>query len=173
MDNITKNRIALFLFILIIAGLIFGGFYLKSMYTMKNDLVQDNTDIATTTAPIVVASSTEVEVVGKKGVLEIYNLKEGQVISNKFTIEGRAAGWYFEGSFPIEIVDSKGKTIATSPAVAQTNWMTGEFVNFKAEMSLASTTSSTGTIIFKKDNPSAEPKFDDSFSLTVKFNLSN
>ena len=108
--------------------------------------------------------------VGKEGSLEIFSLVPNQVIESPLTISGNARLWYFEASFPIEVRDGNDTIIGRGIATAQDNWMTTEFVPFKATVTFTTPSTPTGTIIFRKDNPSGEARFDESFTLPVRFN---
>lgn len=99
-----------------------------------------------------------------------------QEISSPVTIMGKARGnWFFEGSFPITIVNWDGLIIGEGIATAQGEWMTTEFVPFTATIAydLAPKTPYTyGAIILKKDNPSGLPEYDDSREMRVNFKVS-
>lgn len=92
-------------------------------------------------------------------------------VSSPLAISGQARGtWYFEASFPVEILDASGKQIAIAPAQAQSNWMTEEFVPFALSLPFpAQPAGSSGTIVLHKDNPSGEPARDQSISIPVTF----
>lgn len=95
---------------------------------------------------------------------------QNALISSPVLVSGRARGnWYFEASFPVEIVDAAGKRLAIVPAQAEGEWMTTEFVPFSVSIPFSSTTAATGTIILHKDNPSGLPEFDRSVSIPVRF----
>ncbi len=96
----------------------------------------------------------------------------GAVTGKEFTVTGRARGtWYFEASFPIALVNAEGKTIATGIAQAQGDWMTEDFVSFKADMKVPATYMGKATLVMKKDNPSGMPERDASlsFPITVEY----
>ena len=98
------------------------------------------------------------------------NTIEGSVIQSPLALSGRARGtWYFEASFPIELRDDTGKTLAVAIATAQSDWMTEDFVDWTATMtwSATSTTATSGVLIFKKDNPSGLPEHDASIEMSV------
>ena len=96
--------------------------------------------------------------------------KPGQRISSPLTLKGESAGWYFEGSFPIELTDDKGNVIAQKYVTAQGDWMTSDFVPFLGTLEFTVPKGVThGYLVFKKDNPSGEARFDDEFSLPVTF----
>lgn len=93
----------------------------------------------------------------------------GNTVKNNFTITGQAKGtWFFEGSFPIEIYDRDDNLILQSYVTAQSDWMTSDWVPFEANVSI-STEAKNGYIIFKKDNPSGLPEYDDSYYVHIRF----
>lgn len=97
----------------------------------------------------------------------------GAVTGKSFTATGKAKGWYFEGSFPVKVLDQNGKVLAQVPAQAQGDWMTAEFVPFKADIQVPDLGSYMGpaTIVFEKDNPSGLPQNDASvsFPITIEY----
>jgi hypothetical protein len=107
-------------------------------------------------------STTEMPIV-------VDNIKDNQEISNPVKISGKARGnWFFEASFPIQLVDSDGNIIASTIARAQSDWMTTDFVNFTAEFNYVKPTSTTrALIVLSKDNPSGNPEFDQSIFIPV------
>lgn len=94
----------------------------------------------------------------------------GSEIDSPLEIAGEARGtWFFEASFPIRLVDADGHTLGRAIATAQDDWMTEEFVPFKATLSFNLRKAQEGRIILEKDNPSGLPEHDDSFTVPVKF----
>lgn len=95
---------------------------------------------------------------------------DAQIIS-PLTITGRARGpWYFEASFPIELIDNNGALIAMTTAQAQGEWMTENWVPFTATLTFpAQPAGSLGKLILKKDNPSGEPQNDLSLVVPIQF----
>lgn len=96
----------------------------------------------------------------------------GAVTGKTFMVLGKARGsWYFEASFPIELVDTNGKTIAMGIATAKKDWMTANFVPFSAEISAPTNFIGKATLILRKDNPSGLPEHDSSisFPITVEY----
>jgi len=93
-----------------------------------------------------------------------------QTISSPITISGEARGtWFFEGTFPIRLVDANGVFIASTIAQAQGSWTTDAFVPFKAELIFSSPSTSVGTLIFEKDNPSDLPENADERRIPITF----
>ena len=98
-------------------------------------------------------------------------VKPGVTVLPKFTVTGQARGtWYFEASFPVKLLDGTGKEIAATSAHAKGDWMTAEFVPFETTLVFIAPETSTGTLVFQKDNPSGLLEHDDSVSLPVRFN---
>jgi len=95
--------------------------------------------------------------------------KDNQEVKSPIKISGKAKGsWFFEGSFPINLVDSNGKIIASGVATSAESWMNEDFVNFSTELSFEK---STGTkralLVLMKDNPSDQPELDMSIFIPV------
>ena len=97
--------------------------------------------------------------------------KTASIVSSPLVVSGKARGtWYFEASFPVELLDAQGTAIAQTPAKAQGDWMTTEFVPFTVTLSFAKQpVGSHGTLILKKDNPSGDPAHEDSLSIPILF----
>lgn len=92
------------------------------------------------------------------------------IISSPITVTGEARGnWYFEASFPVELLDGNGKVLALVPAQAQGEWMTENFVPFSVTLNFATPTTDIGTLVLHKDNPSDMRQFDDSISIPIRF----
>ncbi len=91
-------------------------------------------------------------------------------ISSPVTITGEAKGtWFFEASFPVILLDPKGKQLAAVPAQAQGDWMTEKFVPFKVKLTFKNPGPGIGTLILKKDNPSGLPEHEMEIRIPVRF----
>lgn len=103
--------------------------------------------------------------------------KPEDIITSPVTVKGEARGsWYFEATFPIMVVDWDGRIIGEGHAQAKGDWMTSEFVPFEATIAFSKpndikpgTYSEKGAIIFKKDNPSGDPRRDAALEVPVVF----
>lgn len=91
----------------------------------------------------------------------------GAVVGKTFSVIGKARGWYFEGSFPVEVLDQKGNQLSLGVAQAQGDWMTQDFVAFKADIVVPQTYIGPATVVLKKDNPSGLPQNDASMSFPI------
>lgn len=94
-----------------------------------------------------------------------------QEISSSLEIKGEARGfWYFEASFPIDLINSQGEIIAQGIATAESDWMTEDFVPFSAQLNFAKEVGdSVGRLILKKDNPSGLSENNDFLELPIIF----
>lgn len=92
------------------------------------------------------------------------------VVASPLEIKGRARGtWYFEGDFPVKLLDENDKEIAVFFATAIGEWMTEEFVDFECVIEFENTTSTTGTLVLEKDNPSGLPEFEEELIIPIQF----
>lgn len=92
----------------------------------------------------------------------------GAVTGKEFSVIGKARGtWFFEASFPVQVLDKDGNVLAAVPAQAQGDWMTENFVPFKADIKIPESYIGPATLILKKDNPSGMPEKDASISFPI------
>jgi len=107
----------------------------------------------------------------KSNLIKLETPVSGASISSPLVVKGQARGtWFFEGSFPVVLVDWDGKIIGTGIAQAQGEWMTTEFVPFLATLKFTKpdvSVSNRGALILRKDNPSGLPQNDDALEITV------
>lgn len=102
--------------------------------------------------------------------VRVFDLDPGATIKSPMEITGEARGtWYFEASFPIKIYDANGTLLGTAIAQAESDWMTENFVPFRTTLIFSTPTTTTGQLIFRKDNPSGLPEHDAEFKIPVKF----
>lgn len=105
----------------------------------------------------------------KTELIRLNNLQPNQEIKSPLVIEGEARGrWYFEASFPIKLFDENNNLIGQAIAQAEGDWMTDNFVPFKAELSFNYTTSTNGLLVLEKDNPSGLSENADQLIMPVK-----
>lgn len=82
-----------------------------------------------------------------------------------FEIEGKARGtMFFEGSFPVFVIDDSGTILYRGLAQAQGEWMTEDYVSFVAELSASEEIAEDFVptppvvLVLEKDNPSGLPE---------------
>ncbi len=97
----------------------------------------------------------------------------GAVVGKEFNVVGEARGrWYFEASFPVDLRKPNGEVLVQHYAQAQDEWMTEDFVPFKADfVVLDQTYIGPAILTLHRDNPSGLPEHDASisFPITVEY----
>ena len=102
--------------------------------------------------------------------IKVKNPIANQLISSPLTIEGEARGyWYFEASFPVQILDANRRPIANHYAQALGEWMTEEFVPFRSVVEFQPPATNAGFLVLHKDNPSGLPEHDRSIEIPIRF----
>ena len=92
----------------------------------------------------------------------------GANVAATFTVTGQARGsWYFEASFPLQVISASGEKLVQMPVQAQGEWMTTNFVPFSAEVTLPATYKGAATIILNNDNPSGLPENEKSLTIPI------
>jgi hypothetical protein len=151
----------LLLLVIVIFGAMFWLLFKNASAPVLEDKVTDTKD---TLAP-------EVAPAQKDDLITVESPLPGSMISSPLLIRGKARGnWYFEASFPVELVDAVGTVLAVGHATAQGEWMTSEYVPFTATLNYTAPVNVSGTkgfLILRKDNPSGEARFDNSLSIPV------
>ena len=142
-----------FTILIIVLALIAGGVYVYNKRTPTDEVETTETgDVG----DLIVVTSPEADA----------------EISSPLTVSGEVRGnWYFEATFPVEVLAADGRTIGRGFASAQGEWMTEEFVPFLGSVTFTAPTDGMkdGAVVFKKNNPSGLPEHDDSISISVKF----
>ena len=104
--------------------------------------------------------------------IAVESLDANQQSASPLGIEGQVTGpWYFEGVFPVVLLDANGKEIARTQARAQGEWTTPNFVPFKAELTFTKPETSTGIVRFMNDNPSGLAKNQKLLTCLLNFSL--
>lgn len=117
-----------------------------------------NDEISTTTSPN----------------LRNLNIQPNGLFTAPYEVTGEAKQWYFEGSFPVKLLDSTGKEIRVGYASAGLDWMSPDFVPFTVTwMTTGEPKTSTGTLVLQKDNPSDLPEHDEEVRIPVSFSAQN
>lgn len=96
----------------------------------------------------------------------------GAVVGKDFSVIGKARGmWFFEASFPVQVIDKDGYLLAAGIAQAQSDWMTENFVPFKADIKISENYIGPATLVLKKDNPSGllSNEASVSFPITIEY----
>jgi len=106
----------------------------------------------------------------KSNLIKVIKPSIGELISSPLIIEGEARGfWFFEDSFLVKLLDANGQLLARGRARALAEWMTENFVPFRAELKFEKPATQNGTLILEKDNPSGLPENADELRLQIRF----
>jgi len=117
-----------------------------------------------------IAQTVEVMPFALEQTIRVQEPIPGAEVIGDTVLRGEAAGWYFEGDFPVEVIGSNGEILATGFVSATEDWMQVGFVPFIGSISITPPAGmTTGTLRFRKDNPSGIEKFDASFDVPVRF----
>jgi hypothetical protein len=192
MGTIRAISIAIIIFIVFIGGFLYYSKHQsryaaistfaecqEAGYTVVNSVPQtcatpDGRIFEDKAAPVPVAStSTSTTTKDLSNRIKGINIVANQVVTSPLTVTGQAVGgWYFEASFPVQLVDGNGKVLVSAPATAKSDWMTPNFVPFSVTLSFAKPTTATGTLILRNDNPSGLPENQDELRIPVRFSAS-
>jgi hypothetical protein len=161
-----KTMLPIIIILLIIAG---GIFYYKSSGNKAPITNEENNENIPPVSEEFDGNASE-----KYNLIRLTSPKPNQVITSTLTIEGEARGnWYFEATFPIVLVDWDGRIIAEHYAEAQGEWMTTEFVPFKATLNFTLPELPEGlrrgSLILQKSNASGLPEHDDALEIPIRF----
>ncbi len=114
-----------------------------------------------TTTPMVIAPQAEM--------VRVVSPQPNTLVASPLLVEGEARGtWFFEASFPAQIVDADGAVLGTGIMQAKSEWMTADFVPFSGTIEFSKPTTSLGVLLLKKDNPSGLQEYDASVYVPVR-----
>lgn len=178
--------LAIFIFLFLA---IFGIFYIGQVFEDReigiNDfIINDYEDCAALESSVILESypmqcrtkngESFTQNIGNE--LELQDLifinspRPNQEISSPLTVSGQARGqWYFEGDFPIKLLNFYGNEIATGVATAASDWTTTNFVSFVGELKFDSPIlARKGELVLEKSNPSGLGQNDARLIVPVK-----
>jgi hypothetical protein len=102
--------------------------------------------------------------------IRVTSPRPNESIDSPFVVEGEARGtWFFEASFPIRLETADGQEIGIGLAQALDDWMTVDFVRFRAlvEFDASEHAGQTATLVLERDNPTGLPEHDRSIEIPV------
>jgi hypothetical protein len=106
------------------------------------------------------------------GRVQITDPTADEAITSPVVISGSVTGggWFFEGVFPIQVVDADGTVLGSGQASsAQGEWTSTGTVLFSGIVPFSTPRFQRGMVVFSKDNPSGLPRNNESFSVPVRF----
>ena len=156
-----KKSLLLALFLVIIIA---GSAWIFVM--RKNGGLTFTEDISPTPSP----SSTPSPATAGNDTISVMAPTINGEVSSPLKVTGQARGtWYFEASFPVSLLDANGKVLAQTPAHAQGEWMTQDFVPFTATLTFKKPVTETGTLVLEKDNPSGLAEYAAEIQIPIRF----
>lgn len=112
----------------------------------------------------------EEEKIGEEKDIMVFSPQPNQKIKSPLKIEGKARGtWYFEATFPIQLLDDESKELVMSYVQTTDNWMTEDFVSFEGELVFETPKTESGILKFLSANPSGLPEHQKIFEVPVQF----
>lgn len=101
--------------------------------------------------------------------IRVTSPQPNEVVVSPLEIIGEVRGtWYFEAVFPIRLLDENGQEIGQAIAEAQEDWMTEDFVPFKAKLDFKVVGETKANLILARDNPSGLPENAAEISIPVR-----
>lgn len=143
------------------------GFVDPGARVIVDEIVRSFRFLTTETMDEDVSTSTREDV---SDMIRVVAPSDGAVVASPLNVSGEARGnWYFEGSFPVEVINGDGEVLARVPAPALGEWMTEAFVPFEVSVSFDTGSATSGVVRFIRENPSGLPEFDKSLEVPVYF----
>ncbi|MBI2036742.1 MAG: hypothetical protein HYT14_00055 [Candidatus Liptonbacteria bacterium] len=106
----------------------------------------------------------------KPDLIRVEAPKSGEEVQSPLLVRGEARGfWFFEASFPVKVLDKNGEVLGIGIAEAQSEWVTENFVPFRAVVSFQPPKGTEGTLVLEKDNPSGLPENADELRMKIRF----
>lgn len=155
------TRIRAFLIAFFAVVVVFGIAWQKGWFTPYHY----EAPVVVEPVPVAVATTTE------HALIHVTAPVSGATTSDQIEIEGEARGqWYFEATFPVQLRALDNSVITITTASAQGDWMTTDFVPFKARIDLsvdAPDFHGPALLVLMKDNPSGLPENEDSITIPI------
>lgn len=156
-----------------------GAWYLSADHAMAPENIDTTipTEESDVTAEKTAPEETDWPFEAKPDLIRISSVEPNGAISSPLTITGEARGyWFFEADFPVVLTNWDGLIIAEGIAVAQSEWMTEDFVPFTVTLEFTSPYKEgdpdfmkRGSLILHRSNPSDLPENDDALEIPIIF----
>lgn len=107
--------------------------------------------------------------------LNVMEPKPEETVTSPLVVNGTAHGsWFFEGTFPVYLVDKDERIIAEAQAVAKEDWMRDGLVPFTASLNYlfsSDTQYDQGAIVLMGANPSDLPENEKMRKVPINFEV--
>lgn len=106
----------------------------------------------------------------KSNLIFVKTPQSNDIVQSPLATNGEARGnWFFEADFPVRVFDEDGTELGVGIARANGEWMTPDFVPFRAVVQFRAPKGDRGTVVFQKNNPSDLREHDDALRISVRF----
>lgn len=152
-----KNTVSI-ISIIILSVLLVGIAYISQNESLccKYELCKQLTTICDSQEEIDEEEKIGGEVLSEKG-QKIYleNIKSGDTVDIGYEVKGEAPGsWFFEGSFPVRVLNIQGEVVSTFVATTYDDWMNETTVPFSVIIDFPLEQEGAYVLQFEKSNPS-------------------
>ena len=143
-------------FVLIISIVLLSVLLILFSYLLKEPNLCCRYEVCTNLTNICEKSNSVLQLKSEEGVkIYLENVKQADEVEIGYVIKGSVTGsWYFEGEFPVRILNREMEVIETLIAYAKEDWMTTERVPFELEVDFPLIADSYVILRFEKSNPS-------------------
>ena len=152
-----KNTVSI-ISIIILSVLLVGIAYISQNESLccKYEICKQLTTICEKDAQEEEIENIGGEVLSEKGqTLYLDNIKSGDTVQIGYEMKGQAPGsWYFEGSFPVRVLNIQGEVVSSLVASTSDDWMTENSVPFSVVIDFPLEQESAFVLQFEKSNPS-------------------
>lgn len=142
--------------VLIVSIVLLSVILILFSYLLKEPDLCCRYEVCTKLTSICEDSKSVLQLRSEEGI-KIYldNVKQGDEIDLGYVIKGSVTGsWYFEGEFPVRVLNEQMEVVETLIAFAKDDWMTTERVPFELEVNFPLIADSYTVLRFEKSNPS-------------------
>jgi len=158
--------------VLIITIFILSILLVGTAYILKNDEICCKYKVCRQLTDICVEDQSDIQVnkiISVKNIsITLDNLNSGDKVISGYEVKGSVTGsWFFEGSFPVKILDREGDVLGTVIARTDEDWMTEEEVSFSLVLDIDLEEESVLILKFMKSNPSALEENDDYAQMSI------
>lgn len=155
--------------VLFIAVIIFGYLLINSNDNNKNSNINSIGVETNNNASANINSNSNNNTISD---IQITSPLKNDSITSPLQIEGEARGsWFFEASFPVQIVDDDGNQLGYGSAQAVGDWQTNDFVDFMAQITFENGNKSSGFLVLQNDNPSGLEDLKKEIRIPVNFSI--
>lgn len=149
--------------ILILSILVLSIFLVGTAYILKNKDICCKYKLCEQITGICNEEEVSKDVLSEKGTkLTLENLEDGDTVDEGYEVKGKVSGeWFFEGTFPVRVLNSEGEIVKSFSAIAQDDWMTSDLVSFSFKLDTQLEEESAVVLRFEKSNQSGLDENDD------------